>query len=64
MCLICRDTVAVFKDYNVKRNYETKHKDYRKFDEEVKKSNLKKFKSHLKTQQKMFGSANSNDPIL
>jgi len=24
MCLICRETVAVFKEYNVKRHYETK----------------------------------------
>jgi len=26
MCLICQETIAVFKEYNVKRHYETKHK--------------------------------------
>lgn len=57
MCLICRETVAVCKEYNVKRHYETKHNDYLKFDNEVKRSKLRKFKSQLKTQQKMFNSA-------
>lgn len=57
MCLICRETVAVFKEYNVKRHYETKHNDYLKFDKEVKQSKLQELKSQLRTQQKMFGSA-------
>lgn len=54
LCLICRETVAVFKEYNVKRHYETKRKDYLNFDKEQKQSKLKEFKSQLKTQQKMF----------
>lgn len=57
MCLICREVVAVFKEYNVKRHYETNHKDYLKFDKEVKQSKIKEFKSQLKAQQKMFGAA-------
>jgi len=57
MCLICRETVAVFKEYNVKRHYETKHNDYLKFSSEVKQSKLREFTSQLKTQQKMFSSA-------
>lgn len=57
LCLICREVVAVFKEYNVKRHYETKHKDYLEFDKEVKQSKLKEFKSQLKAQQKMFGAA-------
>ncbi|KAL4131458.1 hypothetical protein QTP88_008769 [Uroleucon formosanum] len=57
MYLICRETVAVFKEYNVKRHYETKHNDYLKFSSEVKQSKLREFTSQLKTQQKMFSSA-------
>jgi len=26
ICLICRESIAVFKEYNIKRHYETKHK--------------------------------------
>lgn len=36
ICLICRETIAVFKKYNIKRHYEIKHNDYLKFDKEVK----------------------------
>ena len=52
-----RETVAVFKEYNVKRHYETKHNGYLKFSSEVKQSKLREFMSQLKTQQKMFSSA-------
>jgi len=48
MRFICRETVAAFKEYNVKRRYETKHNDCLKFDKEVKQSKLKEFKSQLK----------------
>eukprot|EP00102_Acyrthosiphon_pisum_P014337 XP_008184341.1 PREDICTED: general transcription factor II-I repeat domain-containing protein 2-like [Acyrthosiphon pisum] len=27
MCIICKETIAVLKEYNIKRHYETKHKD-------------------------------------
>lgn len=57
LCLICREVVAVCKEYNVRRHYETKHKGYLKFDEEVKKSKLKELNSQLKAQQTMFGAA-------
>lgn len=44
MCLICRETVAVFKAFNVKSHYETKHNDYLKFEEKVKQSKFMEFK--------------------
>jgi len=56
MCFICRETVVVFKEYNVKKHYKTKRNDYLKFHKEVKQSKLKEFKLQLKTRQKMFGS--------
>ena len=27
ICLICKETIAVFKEYNVRRHYDTKHKE-------------------------------------
>lgn len=57
ICLICRETVGVFKEYNVKRHFETKHKDYLNLDREIKQSKIRNFKSQLKIQQKIFSSA-------
>lgn len=54
MYLICRETVDLFKEYSVKRYYETKHNDYFKFDKKVKQSKFKEFMLQLKTQQKNF----------
>ena len=28
VCLICKDTVSVFKEYNLKRHFNTKHAGY------------------------------------
>jgi len=58
MCLVFRETVAVFKEYNVKRRYKTKNY-YLKFDSKVKQWKLREFKPQLKTQQKMFSSASA-----
>ncbi|GIZ04807.1 zf-C2H2_12 domain-containing protein [Caerostris extrusa] len=49
--------VTVFKEYNVKRHYETKRKDYLKFDKIAKQLKLKEFKLQLKAQEKIFGAA-------
>lgn len=57
MCLICRQTVAVFKEHNVKRHHETKHIEYANFSKEVKSFKLTALKSLLKAQQTMFGSS-------
>ena len=56
MCLICRKTVIVFKEDNVKRHHETKHIEYVNFSKEVKNFKLTALKSHLKAQQTMFSS--------
>lgn len=55
-CLICRETVAVFKEYNVKRHHETKHIEYANHSTEVKGFKLAALKSHQKAQQTMFSS--------
>lgn len=55
VCLICQNIVAVFKEYNLRRHYQTQHKD--KYDclvGEVRKDKILKLKHTLTTQQNTF----------
>lgn len=57
VCLLCQDSVAVFKEYNLRRHYETRpqHKD--KYDclvGQVRKDKILKLKNVLATQQNTF----------
>ncbi|KAF0749188.1 general transcription factor II-I repeat domain-containing protein 2-like, partial [Aphis craccivora] len=55
MCIICKETIAVLKEYNIKRHYETKHKD--KFKNLEGKERVEKFnflKKNLNFQQNIF----------
>jgi hypothetical protein len=55
MCIICKETIAVLKEYNIKRHYETKHKD--KFKNLEGKKRVEKFnflKKNLNFQQNIF----------
>ena len=54
-CLICNDAVAVFKEYNLKRHFETKHADFGKglSIQELQKKAAELLKS-LKRQQNVF----------
>ncbi|XP_042325950.1 general transcription factor II-I repeat domain-containing protein 2A-like isoform X1 [Sceloporus undulatus] len=51
VCLICQDTVAVFKEYNLRRHYQTRHKDtYDGFVGQARKDEISK----LTSQQNIF----------
>ncbi|XP_077179280.1 general transcription factor II-I repeat domain-containing protein 2-like [Paroedura picta] len=55
VCLICQNIVSVFKEYNLRRHYQTQHKD--KYDclvGEVRKDKILKLKTTLTTQQNTF----------
>ncbi|KAM8972164.1 general transcription factor II-I repeat domain-containing protein 2-like [Pelodytes ibericus] len=55
VCLICQNIVSVFKEYNLRRHYDTQHKD--KYDclvGEVRKDKILKLKNTLTTQQNTF----------
>lgn len=54
-CLICNNTVAVFKEYNLKRHFQTKHTDFGKglSSQELQKKAAELLKS-LKQQQNVF----------
>lgn len=55
MRITCKETIAVLKEYNIKRHYETKHKD--KFKNLEGKERVEKFnflKKNLNFQQNIF----------
>ncbi|KAM8960711.1 general transcription factor II-I repeat domain-containing protein 2-like [Pelodytes ibericus] len=55
VCLICQNIVSVFKEYNLRRHYDTQHKD--KYDclvGEVRKDKILKLKNTLTTQKNTF----------
>ena len=58
-CLICLETVAVRKEYNVKRHYETKHKkQYDVFSGKMREEKITQLKSALSKQQNFFPNLN------
>ncbi|XP_041447439.1 general transcription factor II-I repeat domain-containing protein 2-like [Xenopus laevis] len=55
VCLLCQDSVAVFKEYNLRRHYETKHKDkYGCLVGQGREDKILKLKHGLTTQQNAF----------
>ena len=58
-CLICLETVAVRKEYNIKRHYETKHKkQYDVFSGKMREEKITQLKSALSKQQNVFSNLN------
>ena len=54
VCLICNETIAVNKEYNLKRHHETKHKAVSEFKGLERKEKLEKLKSSMEKQQRTF----------
>ncbi|UYV82063.1 EPM2AIP1 [Cordylochernes scorpioides] len=55
LCLICNESIAVLKEYNMKRHYETKHsQNYSKYTGIVRTEKIKALKRGLKSQQSLF----------
>ena len=60
VCLICGANVAVIKEFNLRRHYETKHKDNLKdLDAEQKVQKAEELKKNLTIQQTFFTRAKS-----
>ncbi len=54
-CLICKEKVAVLKEYNLKRHYSTKHGDqYEKYQEDERKKQATQLQRELTSQQSLF----------
>lgn len=56
VCLICKQVIAVRKDFNIKRHYDTKHKSYDKFSGKDRTSKLELLKRGYTAQQSVFTS--------
>ena len=54
VCLICHETVAVFKEFNVKRHYQTKHAKYDKLTVDEQGEKLKQPEAFLTAPQRFF----------
>jgi len=55
LCLICGEYVSMFKEYNLKRHYVSKHSEkFDKFEEELRKKMLQEFKDSLEKRQNSF----------
>jgi hypothetical protein len=59
ICLICQKSVAVLKEYNIKRHFETLHKDtYGHLEGLLRKSKIDDLKKRLERQQNLFTAGN------
>ena len=54
VCLICRTSIAVMKEFNVKRHYETCHSKYKEYVGERRKLKIKNLKSGFEQQTNFF----------
>ena len=55
MCLICSEAISVFKEYNIKRHYDTKHAfSYDKFEGQFREDKVSELKTKLSGQQLIF----------
>lgn len=57
VCLICKDSVSAFKEYNVKRHYQTRHSDFEKYTQNERKEKVKILQKQISTQQNLFKTA-------
>ncbi|XP_068110957.1 general transcription factor II-I repeat domain-containing protein 2-like [Hyperolius riggenbachi] len=62
VCLICQETVAVYKEFNIKRHYQTKHSStYDKLTGRDRSEKLKQLEAVLTSQQRFFTRARESN---
>ena len=61
VCLICQETVAVFKEFNIKRHYQTKHGNYGNLTGKERSEKWKQLEAVLTTQQGFFTRARESN---
>lgn len=60
ICLICKESMAVMKEYNLKRHYLTKHSKFANIDGQTRLDKVHKLKNELMVQQKTFFKRNED----
>ncbi|KAJ7345356.1 hypothetical protein JRQ81_001306, partial [Phrynocephalus forsythii] len=61
VCLTCQETVGVFKEFNIKRHYQTKHANYNKLTGNECGKKLKELEAALTVQQRFFTRARESN---
>lgn len=64
VCLICQETVAFFKEYNISHHFATKHADYaskQSMQERV--ATAQRMMANLQTQQNFFSQTNCDSKV-
>ncbi|CAM4600194.1 unnamed protein product [Lepidochelys olivacea] len=62
LCLVCNKTIAVLKEYNIRRHYETKHLlNYSQFTGKLCSDKLESMKCGLSSQQFIFKKKTENE---
>lgn len=54
VCIICKESVAVFKEYNLRRHHETRHKEYTSLRGQAREDRIRRMKGGLAAQQNVF----------
>ena len=54
VCLICQETVAVYKEFHIKRHYQSRHSTYEKLTGHDRSEKLKQLEAVLMSQQQFF----------
>ena len=58
-CLICKQVIAVIKEYNIQRHYSANHQDYKAYSGQIRKDKVQSLKRELSVQQNIFSNTNS-----
>ena len=58
-CLICKQAIAVIKEYNIQRHYNSNHQDYKAYIGQIRKDRVESLKRELSVQQTIFTISNS-----
>ena len=58
-CLICKQAIAVIKEYKIQRHYNSNHQDYKAYIGQIRKDKVESLKRELSVQQTIFTISNS-----
>ena len=63
LCLICKKSIPVMKDYNLKKHFEKNHKTYQLLVGEKRAQKIEKLRKEFVTQQLMFKTSNQESQV-
>nr|DBA20368.1 TPA: hypothetical protein GDO54_017157 [Pyxicephalus adspersus] len=61
VCLICQETVTIYKEFNIKRHYQTKHSTYDKLTGRDRSEKLRQLEAVLMSQERFFTRARESN---